>query len=179
MTLSHPEKFNIPLAKKVLRRLQLTPWQHNQQSWGYDTACGTRACVAGWTCILDEGTEVKLSETGRMYVGSTKDYLEYCNSGISTKAAELLGLEDPDEHGMDSDVWKLFIGSKRANARGVLKSYIAEAEAYWAEQEAEAKIKAEVEEQRQAAIDAEARQMAVEAQQMAKRQAATKKETVK
>lgn len=48
MKLEHPEKFNIPLAEKVLEWVLKEPKLHDQTVIGaYD--CKTPGCIAGWT----------------------------------------------------------------------------------------------------------------------------------
>ncbi len=50
MKLSHPEKFNIEMGAKVLNHLTLHPESHLQVT--VMNECGTRGCIAGWTCTF-------------------------------------------------------------------------------------------------------------------------------
>lgn len=95
---------NKELAQRVLDQVLFHPELHDQNTWAESiperlrtapiTAalleeCGTRACIAGWTCILDEGTEVQIDEGGYPYL-EDKTFAEH--------ATELLGLTTQQAH---------------------------------------------------------------------------------
>ena len=44
---------DLPLLRKVIDHITAHPEQHDQKFWLKTTECGTVACVAGWTCLLN------------------------------------------------------------------------------------------------------------------------------
>jgi hypothetical protein len=45
---------NVPRLEQVMRFITAYPQLHDQETWlTTDTPCGTVACLAGWTCLLN------------------------------------------------------------------------------------------------------------------------------
>ena len=51
MPITTPEQ--LVLAQRVSAHVRAHPEQHAQGDWYQENNCGTTACVAGWTAILD------------------------------------------------------------------------------------------------------------------------------
>lgn len=91
---------NAELFRKIADQIRREPKSHCQVSWGLpapDTPCGTRACIAGWAVVLDQGyrpTEnIKtVGEYGHCRVWSSESGPDIYERDIGPMAAELLGL---------------------------------------------------------------------------------------
>lgn len=112
------ETLNIPYARKVLEHLQAHPEEHAQSLWGYRSACGTKACIAGTAVLMDSETTVLWSSMGDLAgrVSVNNRYMD-----IEQRAAQLLGLKQPDKY-------DLFNNENNGGALKQLADYLAEAE---------------------------------------------------
>lgn len=113
------ETLDIPYARKVLEHLVAHPEEHEQTYWGYrGSACGTKACIAGTTVLMDSQTTVLWSHNGDLAgsVGVNNQYM-----GLADRAAQLLGLNREDAH-------NLFYNGSNSDALAQLESYITAAE---------------------------------------------------
>jgi hypothetical protein len=95
---------NVYRLEQVMRFITAYPQLHDQETWlRVNTPCGTVACLAGWTCLLngyepvaadwdapprDDGSR----ELGM--VGRTND--PDSSSGVHATARDILGLSDMD-----------------------------------------------------------------------------------
>ena len=49
---------NKMLAKLVLKQVHAEPERFDMDQWGYNDACGTVACLAGWALLVHGGYRV-------------------------------------------------------------------------------------------------------------------------
>ena len=80
---------NVRLLRKVKRHILAFPKSFNMSEWGSKTRksksipCGTVACIAGWTCLLDKKRAVRMG------------FAEYERSNNAVDIApKLLGITD-------------------------------------------------------------------------------------
>ena len=88
MPITTPEQ--LALAKEVSEHLHEHPEQHYQGDWFAETECGTTACVAGWTAILDGARLVR--EPFGLADGPTKARIVVGGEPIGVYAQRALGL---------------------------------------------------------------------------------------
>lgn len=83
----------LALAKRVSAHLHAHPEQHDQYEYYTETECGTTACVAGWTAILDGADPIRRSydEYGRAF-------------SISEYSQEALGLDDDEANALFHEI---------------------------------------------------------------------------
>jgi hypothetical protein len=83
---------NVEKCEEVLQFIKDHPEKHDQRTWGYKSDCGTTACFAGWTAVLN-GYEFYF---GRMvferYYSGVKSLKTGVHSSTSTAAAVVLEL---------------------------------------------------------------------------------------
>jgi len=112
---------DIPRARKTLEHLIAHPEEHNQETYGYTTACGTKMCIAGTVVYQDAeaGEQVRWKPVNDVeyMLDPDEDICEW----IPTKAAELLGLQY-------EDAWDLFHIVDNSTALATLKHWIKAAE---------------------------------------------------
>lgn len=93
---------NTELLERVMRHILDHPEEHNQNSWGHRTQCGTAACFAGWTLLLTGQGEflpcrLATEENGE-WTPTDGEYLwikgDDGEGDISDHAAGLLGLKE-------------------------------------------------------------------------------------
>lgn len=94
--------FNVELGKRVYDFIVANPERHYQKDWTESSgeACGTTACVAGWTCIM--GLDIPLKQhVYKRWNYSTDSYDEEPGNfywsepvnGWERNASELLNIE--------------------------------------------------------------------------------------
>lgn len=113
------ETLNIPYARKVLEHLTAHPEEHNQTNFGMRTSCGTTACIAGATILMDADTTVLWDGVGMFGAVTTPTRPGQC---VTDRAAELLGLNS-------YDAGRLFYNMSNVESLDMLTTYIREAEA--------------------------------------------------
>ncbi len=98
---------NTELAKLVLKQVEAFPEQFDMNVWAWETAaCGTTACLAGWTLMLSGWEARKIERTMKRTATHTEyvfidpvDGTHYCDDAIGDKAQELLGMSWEERHG--------------------------------------------------------------------------------
>jgi hypothetical protein len=89
------------LGRKVLDHVTAHREQFDMSEWGYnDPECGTKACLAGWTLLLN-GYTIDGNDDFRDSAGELAYHLPEV-------AHELLKLTDAERWGTDEDVHGLF-----------------------------------------------------------------------
>ena len=109
---------DIPYARKVLEHLIAHPDEHRQTSYGYRTACGTTACIAGTAVLFDPDTAVYWCSDGMM---SGDVRVGGQDMDVDDRAAQLLGFNDYDAN-------RLFYCMNDELALDQLAAFIEEAE---------------------------------------------------
>jgi hypothetical protein len=110
--------FNIELAEKVLRQITSDKRHHCQGTWISENSCGTSACIAGWTALVDDNVHVEIQHgcCYQIYDKSTGRNLGV----VSDYARRALGLTG----GQDEE---LFYTMSRLESRRKLARMIKEA----------------------------------------------------
>lgn len=87
----------LELAKRVSAHIHAHPDQHRQGDWYQETDCGTAACIAGWTAVLD-GAELAKNfyDDGFVEASAVEGVRTGGTTSIATYARVALGLT-PDE----------------------------------------------------------------------------------
>jgi hypothetical protein len=95
MPITTPKQLD--LAKRVSAHIHANPDQHRQGDWYQEDDCGTAACVAGWTAVLD-GAELSKNfyPDGFVEASAVEGALAGGTRSIASYAREALGLT-PDE----------------------------------------------------------------------------------
>ena len=83
-------KRNVELLEKVMQHIEDYPETHMQMTW--TTNCGTSACFAGWTCLLD-GYQHIPDTNGGFFRKRTETRIS-----ADTLARERLGLTSEEGH---------------------------------------------------------------------------------
>lgn len=114
---------NIPATRGVLDYLRAHPEEHNQDYFGFRSACGTTMCIAGTACFLDEDTVTRWEHPNQA-VTYFRDDVTVGESALSVedRAREILGLKTGD------DVERLFYDFDNARVLDKLAAWIEAAE---------------------------------------------------
>lgn len=102
--------------RATLAHIVLNPEAHNQSGWvfsnseapeveipGNGTICGTAACFAGWTLILDHKRfKIDKDDWNIVRIRPTSEYTEEFN-GVSATAQTVLGLTGHEAHALFYD----------------------------------------------------------------------------
>lgn len=98
---------NIELAERVLQHVEAHPELHHQGHWMKRTACGTTACLAGWTVLLGAPeAEIRWTEDDEsdddqvVYFGNEVVTAHERERAVEFYAAELLGVQYGTLHGI-------------------------------------------------------------------------------
>lgn len=116
MPITTPEQ--LALAKRVRDHVKAHPEQHDQTLWYFsEPTCGTTACIAGWTAVLDGAQPIQdyAGESCLVAIGDDQ-------RSIPVYARKALGLTG-------SEAWQLFDGCSNDRALAYLGELIAAAEA--------------------------------------------------
>jgi hypothetical protein len=130
-----PAILNLPRLKQVRDHVVAHPDQHDQGEWfidinGYEkpcvigSECGTAACVAGWTVLLNGDQPIKMAFPDHGYTSASSVAL--INGGvmdIDDRAQQILGLTDDQAQELFYDI------STPQRAVDYLNDLIASAEA--------------------------------------------------
>lgn len=99
---------NVPLLRKVLDHITAHPEEHDQQSWGIKTSCGTAYCVAGHALAMsgvDFRWEYQLGAVRAIYTAEGEDVFE---AGRQILGLDFEGADDLFESSNSLDVlWHL------------------------------------------------------------------------
>lgn len=90
------------------------PEQHDQSTWlAVDTPCGTVACLAGWTCLLNGYVAVSAYSDAPRLGGFERTRVKLAGDpdsswvGVAEAAAMLLDIDSGTAHGLFYGPWDL------------------------------------------------------------------------
>ncbi len=92
-----PGGINEALLREVLAYIELHPESWDQRIWGRVHACGTVACLAGWTYVLTSN-DWGLQRWGQLNWDRSPSVFEV--SGVAAYARDKLGLTDAQAWGL-------------------------------------------------------------------------------
>ncbi len=119
MPITTPEQ--LALAKRVRDHIKANPGQHKQQYYYRKSLCGTTACVAGWTAVLNDADLI-----------TTRGVLGIAAADVRTKSGDTEDIWDyaRDQLGLDTgEAPELFsLATSEADALAYLEQLIADAE---------------------------------------------------
>lgn len=92
-------ELNVTELDRVIAMIQSHTEEHDQRTWcyvpnenDYTDYCGTTACVAGWTCIMNGRTQVVPTQWGTNEIVLIQDDPYKQPQGWADQAQTILGL---------------------------------------------------------------------------------------
>lgn len=119
------------LAAEILAQIKADPESHDQELWGWATACGTTMCIAGWATYLAGKSHFLVDEFARAHYGVEEAHLSPIRSDNEYKFIEDIAgtlLELSAEDALD-----LFYTEDNKVALAALEMYVETGSIDWEE----------------------------------------------